>query len=124
MFIDEFVYIKLQVGLIGEESKIYTQEGSTKSDWTTIESSLNQPLIWYKVTDICQYVDLNLKMNPILMNTVLNIMQTTFDAPSGTDPVALNLASMGKGEAWVNGESIGRYWVSFKTPTGQPSQSL
>jgi len=70
------------------------------------------------------YADLDLKVNPVLMNIVLDIMQTTFDAPSGTDPVALNLASMGKGEAWVNGESIGRYWVSFKTPMGQPSQSL
>lgn len=31
---------------------------------------------------------------------------------------------MGKGEAWVNGENIGRYWVSLKAPNGQPSQSL
>jgi hypothetical protein len=31
---------------------------------------------------------------------------------------------MGKGEIWVNGESIGRYWVSFLTPAGQPSQSI
>uniref|UniRef100_A0A0A9ACB2 MUM2 n=1 Tax=Arundo donax TaxID=35708 RepID=A0A0A9ACB2_ARUDO len=31
---------------------------------------------------------------------------------------------MGKGEVWINGESIARYWVSFKTPSGQPSQSL
>jgi hypothetical protein len=31
---------------------------------------------------------------------------------------------MGKGEVWVNGESIGRYWVSFKAPSGNPSQSL
>ncbi|CAA6668431.1 unnamed protein product [Spirodela intermedia] len=30
--------------------------------------------------------------------------------PPGVDPVALNLGSMGKGEAWVNGLSIGRYW--------------
>ncbi|KAG8085681.1 hypothetical protein GUJ93_ZPchr0010g7893 [Zizania palustris] len=29
-----------------------------------------------------------------------------------------------KGEVWVNGESIGRYWVSFRAPSGQPSQSL
>lgn len=86
-----------QVGLSGEGRKIYTPEGSTSSDWTAIEKSTYQPLIWYK---------------------------TTFDAPPGTDPVALNLGSMGKGEAWINGESIGRYWVSFKNPKGQPSQSL
>ncbi|GMY06721.1 beta-galactosidase 16-like [Fagus crenata] len=28
-----------------------------------------------------------------------------------------------KGEAWVNGESIGRYWVSFHTSQGNPSQT-
>ena len=52
------------------------------------------------------------------------IVQTTFDTPWGNDPVTLNLSSMGKGEVWINGESIGRYWVSFRTPSGQPSQSL
>ncbi|KHG13395.1 Beta-galactosidase 16 -like protein [Gossypium arboreum] len=30
---------------------------------------------------------------------------------------------MGKGEAWINGQSIGRYWVSFLTPKGIPSQT-
>lgn len=49
--------------------------------------------------------------------------QTVFDTPAGDDPIALNLNSMGKGEAWVNGESIGRYWVSLKTPKGNPSQT-
>ncbi|CAL5332388.1 unnamed protein product [Camellia sinensis] len=29
---------------------------------------------------------------------------------------------MGKGEAWVNGQSIGRYWISFLTPAGTPTQ--
>jgi hypothetical protein len=51
-------------------------------------------------------------------------VQITFDTPWGNDPVTLNLSSMGKGEVWINGESIGRYWVSFKTPSGQPSQTL
>ncbi|GMY06734.1 beta-galactosidase 16-like [Fagus crenata] len=49
--------------------------------------------------------------------------QALFDKPAGNDPVALNLGSMGKGEAWVNGESIGRYWVSFHTSEGNPSQT-
>lgn len=49
--------------------------------------------------------------------------QTVFDAPAGNEPVALNLGSMGKGEVWVNGQSIGRYWVSFHTPKGTPSQT-
>uniref|UniRef100_A0ACD5VVP2 Uncharacterized protein n=1 Tax=Avena sativa TaxID=4498 RepID=A0ACD5VVP2_AVESA len=88
---------KHQVGLSGETNKIYTLEGSSHAQWTAIDKSIHLPLIWYK---------------------------TTFDTPWGNDPVTLNLSSMGKGEVWINGESIGRYWVSFKTPSGQPSQSL
>ncbi|KAJ6413674.1 hypothetical protein OIU84_006473 [Salix udensis] len=57
----------------------------------------NQPLTWFKIE---------------------------FDAPKGDDPVVLNLSTMGKGEAWVNGQSIGRYWLSFLTSRGQPSQTL
>ncbi|CAN6459238.1 unnamed protein product [Victoria cruziana] len=45
------------------------------------------------------------------------------DAPEGNDPVALNFSSMGKGLAWVNGNHIGRYWVSFHT-SGKASQEL
>lgn len=48
--------------------------------------------------------------------------QTTFHAPVGNDPIVLNLGSMGKGLTWVNGQCIGRYWVSFLTPKGTPSQ--
>ncbi|KAK8494113.1 hypothetical protein V6N13_122215 [Hibiscus sabdariffa] len=36
-----------------------------------------------------------------------HILRTWFDAPGGNDPLASNLGSMGKGEVWVNGESIG-----------------
>ncbi|XP_050939327.1 beta-galactosidase 15-like [Cucumis melo] len=31
----------------------------------------------------------------------------------GTDPVVLDMQGMGKGQAWVNGRSIGRFWPSF-----------
>lgn len=57
------------------------------------------------------------------MYWLIAIYQSVFDAPKGDDPVALNLGSMGKGEAWVNGQSIGRYWVSFRTLAGIPSQT-
>ena len=57
------------------------------------------------------------------INLLLSYWQTVFDAPAGRDPVALDLSSMGKGEAWVNGQSIGRYWMSYRTPRGQPSQT-
>ncbi|KAF8779430.1 hypothetical protein HU200_002700 [Digitaria exilis] len=86
-----------QVGLFGESNHIYTQEGSKSVEWITINNLAYSPLTWYK---------------------------TTFPTPAGNDPVTLNLASMGKGEVWINGESIGRYWVSFKAPSGNPSQSL
>ncbi|KAL3641243.1 Beta-galactosidase 16 [Castilleja foliolosa] len=84
-----------QVGLLGERLEIYTDEGSNKVKWNNFGSS-SKPLKWYK---------------------------TKFDEPIGTDPVSLNLGSMGKGEVWVNGQSIGRYWISFHTPSGVPSQT-
>ncbi|PHT50048.1 Beta-galactosidase 16 [Capsicum baccatum] len=83
-----------QVGLLGEKLQLYSSEGSKSADWSNLGSS--QPLTWYK---------------------------SVFDAPKGDDPVALNLGSMGKGEAWVNGQSIGQYWVSFQTLAGIPSQT-
>jgi len=40
-------------------------------------------------------------------------LQTTFRTPVGTDSVVLDLKGLGKGQAWVNGNNIGRYWVSY-----------
>ncbi|KAL0436447.1 UNVERIFIED_CONTAM: Beta-galactosidase 8 [Sesamum radiatum] len=70
-----------QIGLKGEELGLAS---GTSSLWTA-EPNLpkNQPLVWYK---------------------------TTFDAPSGSSPVALDFTGLGKGQAWINGQSIGRYW--------------
>ncbi|KAI3823250.1 hypothetical protein L1987_04683 [Smallanthus sonchifolius] len=53
-------------------------------------SPTSQPLTWYK---------------------------TNFDAPSGDNPIAIDFTGLGKGEAWVNGQSIGRYWPSYIAPT-------
>ncbi|XP_065880774.1 beta-galactosidase 16-like [Euphorbia lathyris] len=85
-----------RVGLLGEKLQIYTDKRLHKVQWNKFRSSTNQQPTWYK---------------------------TLFDAPAGHDPVALNLHSMGKGEAWINGESIGRYWVSFKTAKQDSSQT-
>ncbi|KAJ4970437.1 hypothetical protein NE237_003536 [Protea cynaroides] len=76
-----------QIGLKGEELGL---SSGTSSQWIS-QSSLpkNQPLIWYK---------------------------TNFDAPNGNGPIALDFTGMGKGEAWVNGQSIGRYWPTFLSP--------
>ncbi|KAJ8762913.1 hypothetical protein K2173_023042 [Erythroxylum novogranatense] len=84
-----------QVGLLGEELQIYTHSGANKVQWNKLGSTADRRLTWYK---------------------------TVIDAPGGNDPVALNLGSMGKGQAWINGQSIGRYWTSFHTSKGTPSQ--
>lgn len=74
-----------QVGLRGEFLKIYTTEDNEKAEWTYLtQDDLPSTFSWYK---------------------------TYFDSPDGTDPVAIDLGSMGKGQAWVNGHHIGRYWT-------------
>ncbi|CAN1288034.1 Beta-galactosidase 6 [Linum perenne] len=90
-----------QVGFQGESLEIYTQENTDKVKWEPMSrassASADASPKWFR---------------------------TKFDAPMGDEPVALNLSSMGKGQAWVNGEGIGRYWVSIKTKKGNPSQTL
>ncbi|PKA63661.1 Beta-galactosidase [Apostasia shenzhenica] len=39
---------------------------------------------------------------------------TFFNAPGGNEPLALDMSSMGKGQIWINGESVGRYWPAYK----------
>ncbi|BAT80094.1 Beta-galactosidase protein [Vigna angularis] len=76
-----------KVGLKGEALNLHTESGSSSVEW--IQGSLvakKQPLTWYKAT---------------------------FSAPAGNDPLALDLGSMGKGEVWVNGRSIGRHWPGY-----------
>ncbi|KAL5858052.1 hypothetical protein ACOSQ3_005510 [Xanthoceras sorbifolium] len=85
------------VGLVGEKLQTYTEKDLGNANWSTVDVSTTQPLTWYK---------------------------TVFDAPVGDDPIALELGTMGKGEAWVNGQSIGRFWVSFQTSDGNSSQTL
>ncbi|EYU18852.1 hypothetical protein ABFS82_04G192500 [Erythranthe guttata] len=77
-----------QVGLSGEDLGL--SSGGT-SFWVSQPTlPKNQPLMWYK---------------------------TTFDAPSGSSPVALDFTGMGKGQAWINGQSIGRYWPTNIAPS-------
>ncbi|XP_013621401.1 PREDICTED: beta-galactosidase 6 [Brassica oleracea var. oleracea] len=87
------------VGLVGDKVKLHQWANLKSVKRSTNDAGLikNCPLAWYK---------------------------TMFDEPNGDGPVGLNMGSMGKGEVWVNGESIGRYWVSFLTPAGHPSQSI
>ncbi|KAI4325420.1 hypothetical protein MLD38_030823 [Melastoma candidum] len=85
-----------KVGLNGEKIRLYTQGGSHRADWMKA-SGQGEPLTWYK---------------------------TYFDAPEGNDPVAIELGTMSKGMAWINGKSIGRYWSAFLSPLGKPSQDV
>lgn len=77
-----------QIELKGETLDLYTGSSSL---WVSSALPKNQPLTWYK---------------------------TNFDAPSGNNPIALDLTGMGKGEAWVNGQSLGRYWPTNIAPSG------
>ncbi|RZC90168.1 hypothetical protein C5167_044796 [Papaver somniferum] len=79
----EWIY---KVGLHGEDANLHSVESPSASKWLTKEIPSNKLLTWYK---------------------------TTFKAPSGTDAVVVDLKGMGKGHAWVNGKSIGRFWPSF-----------
>ncbi|KAK4284853.1 hypothetical protein QN277_001631 [Acacia crassicarpa] len=84
-----------QVGLKSEKLGLFTEDGSEKVQWKPING--RQPaLSWYK---------------------------RRFDAPEGKDPVAIRMNGMGKGMVWINGNNIGRYWISYLSPLGQPSQS-
>ncbi|XP_056169560.1 beta-galactosidase 11-like [Syzygium oleosum] len=85
-----------QVGLDGEKVRVYTQGGSHRVQWTKATQGVGRALTWYK---------------------------TYFDAPEGNQPVAIRLPQMTKGMVWVNGKSIGRYWYTYLSPLGQPSQS-
>lgn len=76
-----------KIGLKGESLNLHTTSGSSSVKWTQGSFlSKKQPLTWYK---------------------------TTFNAPAGNDPLALDMSSMGKGEIWVNGQSIGRHWPAY-----------
>nr|AEG76892.1 putative beta-galactosidase [Linum usitatissimum]AEG76893.1 putative beta-galactosidase [Linum usitatissimum] len=76
-----------KVGVQGEKLQLNTVAGSSSVEW--VKGSMlakKQPLTWYK---------------------------STFNAPEGNDPVALDMISMGKGQIWINGQGIGRYWPAY-----------
>ncbi|KAK4722997.1 hypothetical protein R3W88_013230 [Solanum pinnatisectum] len=76
-----------RVGLKGETMNLISQHGASSIEWIggAVATQGQQPLKWYKAY---------------------------FDAPEGNDPVALDMRSMGKGQVWINGQSIGRYWTA------------
>ncbi|ERN18154.1 hypothetical protein AMTR_s00054p00133410 [Amborella trichopoda] len=73
-----------KIGLEGEYLNIYKEDGLHNVKWiSTSNPPKNQPLTWYKAI---------------------------VDAPNGNEPVGLDMKHMGKGQAWLNGEPIGRFW--------------
>ncbi|XP_056167796.1 beta-galactosidase isoform X2 [Syzygium oleosum] len=77
-----------KVGLKGEALSLHSLTGSMSVEWA--QESLvaeKQPLTWYK---------------------------TIFNAPGGSAPLALDMDSMSKGQVWINGQSLGRYWPAYK----------
>ncbi|WOK95772.1 beta-galactosidase 2 isoform X1 [Canna indica] len=74
-----------RIGMRGETLNLHTLSGSSSVEWQ--KASHNQPLTWYKAF---------------------------FNAPDGSEPLALDMSSMGKGQVWINGQSIGRYWPGYK----------
>ncbi|RWR77613.1 beta-galactosidase isoform X2 [Cinnamomum micranthum f. kanehirae] len=75
-----------KIGLKGEALQLHSLSGSSSVEWGSLIDQ-KQPLTWYK---------------------------TTFDAPAGNEPLALDMVSMGKGQIWINGQSIGRHWPAYK----------
>nr|CAD1843636.1 unnamed protein product [Ananas comosus var. bracteatus] len=72
-----------QIGLDGEGRKVYL---NPNLKWLGGMIPTKRPFTWYK---------------------------TTFQAPLSTEPVVVDLLGLGKGEAWVNGNSIGRFWPNY-----------
>ncbi|KAI3448782.1 hypothetical protein Pfo_005447 [Paulownia fortunei] len=73
-----------KVGLHGEDEGLYN-DGHDQG-WNTGNAPVNRSFVWYK---------------------------TTFKSQAGEDPVVLDLLGMDKGNAWVNGHHIGRYWPGY-----------
>ncbi|MED6216476.1 hypothetical protein PIB30_008175 [Stylosanthes scabra] len=77
-----------KVGLKGEGLSLFTEHGTEAVEWVQGNSLAKKTaLTWYK---------------------------TYFKTPDGNDPLALDMISMGKGQVWINGRSIGRHWPGYK----------
>ncbi|CAM8915603.1 unnamed protein product [Rhodiola kirilowii] len=77
-----------QVGLKGEAMNLVSPDGISSVEWmqSSLAAQTQQPLTWHKAY---------------------------FNAPDGDEPLALDMEGMGKGQIWINGQSIGRYWTAF-----------
>ncbi|KAK0584462.1 hypothetical protein LWI29_013639 [Acer saccharum] len=83
---NEWIY---KVGIHGIKQKLNKVHTRHQHNWSAEALPTNRSFVWYK---------------------------TTFPSPLRTDPVVVDLLGLGKGEAYVNGKSIGRYWPSRTAP--------
>ncbi|KAJ1408011.1 Glycoside hydrolase, family 35 [Sesbania bispinosa] len=81
-----------QVGLKGEAMNLVSPNGVSSVDWVreSLASQSQPQLKWHRAY---------------------------FNAPDGNEALALDLGSMGKGQVWINGQSIGRYWMVYAKGT-------
>lgn len=79
-----------QVGLKGEAMNLNSPNSISSVDWmdASLIAQRQQPLTWHKAY---------------------------FNAPKGDEPLAIDMSGMGKGQIWINGQSIGRYWTAYAT---------
>ncbi|KAI8533042.1 hypothetical protein RHMOL_Rhmol11G0265300 [Rhododendron molle] len=77
-----------KVGLKGERMNLVSPIGVSSVGWMpeSLFARSPRPLTWYKAY---------------------------FNAPEGDEPLALDMVSMGKGQVWINGQNIGRYWTLY-----------
>ncbi|XP_062102490.1 beta-galactosidase 3 [Humulus lupulus] len=77
-----------QTGLKGESMDLVSPNQFSAVEWMrgSLAQQRPQPLTWHK---------------------------TYFNAPEGDEPLALDMEGMGKGQIWINGQSIGRYWTAY-----------
>lgn len=109
-----------KVGLNGELAKrLYDPNSQHGKVFAADKVPIGRPMTWYKVL---YFINKLMLLKFFLFSLFLKrrsndsklilFVQTTFQAPLGTEPVVVDLQGMGKGHAWVNGNSIGRYWPS------------
>lgn len=100
-------------------------EGTSSVEWMqgAFASQAQQPLTWFKVRkrhhnlfetkQLKSSSKFSILFSPSLLVYFVFIFKAYFDAPGGQEPLALDMGSMGKGQIWINGQSIGRHWTIY-----------
>lgn len=93
--------------------EVVSTHGMSSVEWVkgSLISQKKQPLTWHKVrrAEPMATGEYIIKLNH------LECFQAYFNEPSGNEPLALDMHSMGKGQVWINGQNIGRYWTALAT---------